>query len=187
MPISGGGFEQSYNAQACVDIETLIIIENHLTQQTNDKQEIEPAIQKLKALPEALRKIKRISADTGYFSANNVIYCENNNIMPYIANGRHYHNLPLEHYLAESKDSFEKENRQEIDKGSAVDKMKNRMKTEEGREFYAKRKSTIEPVFGIIKEVMGFRQFLLRGFEAVKGEWNLVCIAFNLKRIHTLI
>jgi hypothetical protein len=64
--------------------------------------------------------------------------------------------------------------------------MKYRLKTTEGKAFYAKRKTTVEPVFGIINEVMGFRRFLLRGLEAVKGEWRLVCLAFNLKRLCAL-
>ncbi len=67
-----------------------------------------------------------------------------------------------------------------------VDLMKYRKKTIEGRELYSKRKSTVEPVFGIIKNVMGFRQFLLRGFEAVSGEWTLVSIAWNIKRMFAL-
>jgi len=67
-----------------------------------------------------------------------------------------------------------------------VEDMQHRMKTVEGKKFYAKRKSTVEPVFGIIKEIMGFRHFRLRGFEAVKGEWTLVCIAYNLKRLCVL-
>lgn len=61
-----------------------------------------------------------------------------------------------------------------------------RLRTATGKALYAKRKSTIEPTFGVIKQVQGFRQFLLRGFEAVNGEWNLVCIAFNLKKLHAL-
>jgi Transposase DDE domain len=64
--------------------------------------------------------------------------------------------------------------------------MRHRLKTAEGKAIYAKRKSTVEPVFGVIKQVMGFRQFLLRGLEAVTGEWTLVCIAYNLKRLHVL-
>ncbi|MDH4318869.1 MAG: transposase, partial [Desulfobulbaceae bacterium] len=63
---------------------------------------------------------------------------------------------------------------------------KHRLKTKEGRELYAKRKCTVEPVFGIIKQVMGFRQFLLRGLEAVAGEWNIVSIAWNLKRLFAI-
>jgi hypothetical protein len=69
---------------------------------------------------------------------------------------------------------------------NAVDTLKHRLKTQSGKAAYAKRKSTIEPVFGIIKSVLGFRQFLLRGLDAVKGEWDLVCIAFNLKRLYAL-
>ena len=72
------------------------------------------------------------------------------------------------------------------DEANAVDTMKHRLKTESGKAVYAKRKSAIEPAFGIINSVMGFRQFLLRGLEAVKGEWDLVCIAFNLKRLYAL-
>ena len=72
------------------------------------------------------------------------------------------------------------------DGATVLDTMKHRLKTRSGKAVYAKRKSTIEPVFGIIKSVMGFRQFLLRGVEAVKGEWDLVCIAFNLKRLFAL-
>lgn len=75
----------------------------------------------------------------------------------------------------------------------AVTKMKHLLKTQEGKKIYAKRKSTIEPVFGIIKHVLGFRQFLLRGLEAVPtgrqavtGEWNLISIAYNLKRMYAM-
>jgi len=64
--------------------------------------------------------------------------------------------------------------------------MKHRLQTQTGRALYARRKSTVEPVFGIIKAVLGFRQFLLRGVESVRGEWNLVCMAWNLKRLHAL-
>ncbi len=69
---------------------------------------------------------------------------------------------------------------------NAMAKMKHRLQTAEGRALYARRKCTVEPVFGIIKAVMGFRQFLLRGVASVRGEWNLVCMAWNLKRLHTL-
>ena len=64
--------------------------------------------------------------------------------------------------------------------------MKHRLQTKEGKQIYAQRKSTVEPTFGVIKHVMGFRQFMLRGFEKAKGEWNLICIAYNLKRLHTI-
>ena len=69
----------------------------------------------------------------------------------------------------------------------AVETMKYRFQTQAGRTLYAKRKCTVEPVFGLIKAVMGFRQFLLRGVESVRSEWNLVCMAWNLKRLHALM
>ena len=72
------------------------------------------------------------------------------------------------------------------DNADAVTRMKHRLRTQAGKKLYAKRKSTVEPVFGIIKAVMGFRQFLLRGFVSAQGEWDLVCIAWNLKRLHAL-
>ena len=72
------------------------------------------------------------------------------------------------------------------DNADAVETMRYRLKTKSGQKLYGKRKSTIEPVFGIIKSVMGFRQYLLRGFESIQGEWTLVCLSWNLKRLHTL-
>ena len=69
---------------------------------------------------------------------------------------------------------------------TSIEKMKHRLQTQEGKEIYAQRKSTVEPVFGVIKHIMGFRQFMLRGFEKAKGEWNLMCIAYNLKRLHIM-
>jgi len=179
MPLSGGGFEQSYNAQACVDIETMIIVENHITQKSNDKKEIKPALEALAALPPELGKVGDILADAGYFSKNNVELCEKENINPLISTHREKHNLAFELRLSQPSEALP-------DNADAVTQMRHRMKTDEGRALYSKRKSTVEPVFGIIKAVMGFRQFLLRGIKAVRGEWNLVCIAWNLKKIHTL-
>ena len=178
MPASGGGFKQAYNAQAGVDAESLLIVTSNVSQQTNDKQEIEPALTELAALPEALGKVDALLADTGYFSETNVTQCERHKITPYIAFGREQHNQPL-------MDRF-KEPLPIPDNADAVTKMKHRLLTQAGKKLYAKRKSTVEPVFGIIKAGMGFRQFLLRGLDAVKGEWELVCIAFNLKRLFVL-
>ena len=175
MPVSGGGFEQAYNAQASVDMETMIIVGNHVSQQPNDKQEVEPALVQLDQLPESLGKVKKAALDSGFFSEHNTNCFEAKGIEPYIAVGRQTHNLSLEERLALPPSP--------PINPDAVAAMTYRLKTEAGKEFYAKRKSTVEPVFGIIKEVMGFRRFLLRGLEAVAGEWTLVCIAFNLKRL----
>ena len=171
MPVSGGGFEQAYNAQASVDMETMLIVGNHVSQQPNDKQEVEPALAQLDQLPESLGQVEKAALDSGFFSEHNTNCLEGKGIEPYIAAGRQTHNLSLEERLAPPPSIPQNPD--------GVAAMKYRLKTEAGKEFYAKRKSTVEPVFGIIKEVMGFRRFMLRGLEAVTGEWTLVCIAFK--------
>jgi transposase len=179
MPTSGGGFEQAYNVQAGVDTASKLIVSAHVTQQPNDKQELAPTLENLAALPEELGATTELIADSGYFSEANVRACEDNKITPYIAPGRQQHNEPLWDRFTEPPPP--------PDNADCVTRMKHRLKTKEGREVYAGRKVTSEPVFGIIKAVMGFRSFLLRGYEAVKGEWNLVCMAFNIKKLHALI
>ena len=178
MPTSGGGFEQAYNAQAGVDTKTMLIIANHVTQHTNDKLEVTPALENITALPEALGSVTEFIADCGYFSETNVAACEKNRMTPYIAVDRQSHNQPLWDRFCEPPPLS--------DNADAVTKMKHRLKTVAGKAVYAARKRTVEPVFGIIKSVMGFRSFLLRGFEAVQGEWDLVCMAWNIKRLHVL-
>jgi len=178
MPTSGGKFEQTYNAQAAVDMDSLLIVENHITQQPNDKQEIKPALINLAALPVSLGKVDAIVADTGYFSEGNVNSCEQEYIKPYIAVKRDNHNLQLEERFYNPQPLPEN--------ADPVTTMKHRLKTQEGKKLYARRKCTVEPVFGIIKAVMGFRQFLMRNLESVSGEWNLMCMAYNLKRLHAL-
>ncbi len=178
MPQSGGGFQQAYNAQASVDIESMIVVTTHVTQNTNDKLEIAPALEELLALPSDIGRIDSVIADAGYFAEANVKKCLDANITPYICTGREKHNQGV-------FDRF-KEPDPPPEGASAVEKMKYLLKTKAGRAVYAVRKCTIEPVFGIIKSVLGFRQFSLRGFEAVGHEWNLVCMAWNLKRMHKL-
>ncbi len=178
MPQSGGGFVQAYNAQASVDGETMLIVAEHVSQKTNDKQEVEPALDELEKLPETLGKVKRAGLDTGYFSADNVDSLNEQTIEPFISSGRQSHNQRLEERLADEPQAPENP--------TPVEAMQHQMKTKQGKEFYAKRKSTVEPVFGIIKEIMGFRHFMLRGLEAVEGEWTLICMAYNLKRLCVL-
>ena len=179
MPVSGGGFEQCYNAQACVDQGSRLVVENHVTQQPNDKQEIKPALGNLDTLPEELGYVRHMAADTGYFSAANAEACEQKSIIPLLACGREAHHPSPEARFADAGEV-------PAATDSVVTRMRHRLKTSEGKAIYAKRKSTVEPVFGVIKQVMGFRQFLLRGLKAVTGEWTLVCIGYNLKRLHVL-
>jgi len=88
MPASGGGFLQAFNAQACVDIATLLIVAAHTTQQPNDKKQIEPALEALGNLPEELGQVNELLADTGYYSQANVEACEAAGINPLIAISR---------------------------------------------------------------------------------------------------
>jgi transposase len=178
MPSSSGGFEQAYNAQASVDVNSMLIVENHITQQSNDKLELAHAVENLCNLPESLGAVDTLLADTGYFSQKNVEQCKGKNIVPYIAAEREKHNADPEDRFTDPEPL--------VAPVDPVTDMKHRLKTRAGRAIYAKRKSTVEPVFGIIKAVMGFRQFLLRSFKKVAGEWDLVCIAYNLKRMYAL-
>ena len=178
MPSQGGGFEQAYNGQAAVDIETMLIVENHITQQSNDKLEVTPAVENLSSLPDKLGTVDKLLADAGYFSTDNVEECESNEIIPYIAAERQRHNELLQNRFTEPDPL--------TGPADPVAEMKHRLKTLAGKAVYAKRKCTVEPVFGIIKAAMGFRQFLLRGLDRVAGEWDLVCIAYNIKRLYAL-
>ena len=177
MP-SSEGFVQAYNAQAAVDIDSHLIVENHITQQSNDKQEVEPTLKGLKQAEAHLGKAEGLLADAGYFSADNVKHSEAAKVTPYISDHRERHNLPWDERFKPPPSCP-----QDAD---AVTAMAHRLRTAEGKAIYAKRKSTVETVFGIIKEVMGFRRFHLRGLNAAQGEWNLVCMAWNLKRMHAL-
>ena len=177
MP-SADSFVQGYNAQAAVDVDSMLVIATTLTQHTNDKQQVEPMLDELKALQDNFGKPETLLADNGYFSKDNVQACMKQKITPLIALGREAHHLPLEQRL--TPDTPEPET------ADPLVKMAWKLKTQSGRTLYGKRKSTVEPVFGIIKQVLGFRQFSLRGLEAVTGEWKLVTMAFNLKRMHVL-
>jgi hypothetical protein len=148
------------------------------TQQPNDKQQIEPAIAALENLSEGLGQVNDIIADTGYFSQSNVEACEEAGINPLIAVGRDKHNQRLEDRFSEPEPVAED--------ADSVTKMKHRLRTPEGKVIYATRKSTVEPVFGIIKSVLGYRQFLRRGLKNANAEWMLISLAWNLKRMHVL-
>lgn len=180
MPASSGGFEQAYNAQASVDIDSGLIITRHVTQATNDKQEVEPTLAALEELEPVLGKPEGLLADTGYFSETNVNAVDAGGITPYIAMERDAHNRRLQERFKPDAPM------PEGDDVTALQLMCWCLQTKAGRAIYGRRKSTIEPTFGIVKEVMGYRQFLVRGHEAVSAEWDLLCLAFNLKRIFTL-
>jgi transposase len=178
MPVAGGGFEQCYNAQAAVAAGSMLVVAVDVVQAPNDKQQIEPMLDKIGALPAALGEAETLLADTGYFSAANVEACDKAGIDPLIAMGRQPHHPPLAERFEEAPSAPENP--------TPVEAMAHRLKTPEGRKLYALRKQTPEPVFGIIKSALGFRQFSLRGLEKARGEWSLVTMAWNLKRMFVL-
>ena len=178
MPVSGGGFEQCYNAQASVDTDTMLVMSTHVTQTTNDKQQIEPALKNLATLPEELGKVTDLLADTGYFSANNVGDCTKVDVHPLLAIERNHDHLSVFERFAPDTPAPETDD--------PLPLMEHRLTTQAGRALYALRKQTVEPVFGIIKHVMGFRQFSMRGLDKVAGEWTLATLAWNVKRMNVL-
>jgi hypothetical protein len=178
MKMAAGGFEQCYNAQAVVAEGSLLIIARNVVQEPNDKQQMSPMLAKLADLPEELGKANVMLADTGYFSAANVQGCTMAGVEPLIALDRQTHHPSLAERFATPPPPPENP--------APVERMAHRLQTPEGRKPYAKRKHTPEPVFGIIKSVLGFRQFLLRGLDRVRGEWSLVTMAWNMKRMFVL-
>jgi len=173
---SNAGFDQHYNVQVAVDQETMLIVAPALSNHPNDKQEAEPT---LEAISPKVGQPTAAALDNGYFSEANVAALERRGIEPYIATGREPHH--------KSWHSFFDEMPKPAEEASPQVKMAYKLQTEIGQAIYRLRKCTVEPVIGIIKEILGFRQFSLRGLAAATGEWCLVCLAFNLKRMHTLM
>jgi len=180
MPVSSGGFEQAYNAQASVDMDTMLVVGTHVSQAANDKLEIEPAIEAIKALPKDLGEVDTLVADTGYFSEKNVKHCHEQEIVPLIASKRESHHPSLLERFMDNRDM------PQPDPDDVVACMRYNLQGKDGKEIYARRKCTVEPVFGIIKNVLGFRQFSMRGLKKAQGEWQLVCMAWNIKRMFSL-
>ena len=178
MPVAGGGFEQAYNAQAAVDTESLLIVAPAVTQAANDKEQVLPMLAQRSARPDSLGQAERLLADTGFYSAKNVQACQAQGIDPFIAVKREaHHPAPQERFTEPAAWSAG---------ATPAQAMAHKLKTKAGRALYALRKQTVEPVFGIIKSVLGFRQFSLRSLKKVTGEWTLVCLAWNLKRMAAL-
>lgn len=171
------GFDQHYNVQAAVDQDSLLIVATSLSNHPNDKREVEPT---LDALSPRLGKPSAAALDNGFFSEHNILTLEQRKIEPYIATGREAHHKDLHTLLGKTFPVPPEET-------TPLEKMAYKLSSEIGKAIYRLRKCTVEPVIGIIKEILGFRQFSLRGLKKVAGEWCLVCLAFNLKRLHVLM
>jgi len=170
------GFDQHYNAQVAVDQASLLIVASSLSNHPNDKAEAEPT---LAALSPELGQVDSAALDNGYFSPATLTACLERGIEPYIATGREAHHRAWQTFFAQESEPAP-------DNASPKVKMAYKLHTEVGRAIYRLRKCTVEPVIGIIKEILGFRQFSLRGLFAAASEWCLVCLAFNFKRLHVL-
>jgi transposase len=170
------GFDQHYNAQIATDQASLLIIAHSLSNHPNDQHEMVPT---LDALDPQIGLPQAAALDNGYFSEANIAACAQRGIEPYIATGREPQHPSWQTFFAQPSATPSAD-------ASPTVKMAYKLQTEIGRAIYRLRKCTVEPVIGIIKEVLGFRQFSLRGLQAAAGEWGVVCLAFNLKRLHAL-
>ena len=173
---TNSGFDQHYNVQVVVEHDSRLIVGNWLCDHANDKQAALPTIA---TVPPQLGQPKTANLDTGYFSTDNIVGLEERGIDPYIATGRSPHHQGWRNFFLDTADPLP-------DDASVKEQLAYKLRTEIGKALYRLRKSTVEPVIGIIKETLGFRQFSLRGLFAAGGEWSLVCLAYNLKRLHTL-
>jgi hypothetical protein len=182
---AGGGrhFEQSYNAQAAVEVDSRLIVGGRVSQAPNDKQEL---VATVAAVAAPLTSVAEVLTDSGFYSEAAVRALE---LTPagqptgttvYAALERKTHHRTV----GDLEQPTEPVAPAAGAKLSEV--MRHRLKTAAGKARYKLRQQTVEPVFGIIKSVLGFRQFLLRGLEKVALEWKLVCLAYNLKRLHIM-
>ena len=175
------GYTQSCNAQAAVDADgSQLILSNHVTMCASDANELEPAVNNI---PASIGTPDKVLADTGYANADTIERMEQEGKDLYVAVSRNAGS-------SQRRYDFRPESVTGRPEKTITDPrmlaMKEKLSTEEGKRIYAKRKHTVEPVFGIIKEVMGYRQTLLRGFEKFSGDWGLVCLAYNFKRLFSL-
>ena len=165
-------FEQCYNCQAAVDEEAQVIVAAHVTQEPNDKEQLEPMLKEI--LKNAGGdKPKALTADAGYFSEENCKALEKSEIDGYLATSKpkHSEKVPPVPRGRIPKDATIKE------------RMTRKLRTLKGLRTYSKRKQIVEPVFGQAKETRGFRRFSLRGLANVSSEWNLICLTHNLLKL----
>lgn len=165
-------FEQCYNCQAAVDDTAQVIVAAEVTQDANDKRQIEPMAEQTRK--NTGNSPRQLSADAGYFSEANVTYLSELGVDGYVATKRRKH----------TEDPGRAPRGRIPADATVTERMARKLKTKRGRAAYARRKQTVEPVFGQIKEVRAFRRFLLRGLQAVRGEWMLICLGHNLLKLH---
>ncbi|MBI1746652.1 MAG: IS1182 family transposase [Acidobacteria bacterium] len=163
-------FEQAYNAQAAVDSQAQVIVAAEVTQQANDKQQLVPMLEKVAEnmgqMPE------KASADAGYFSEANVTDEKLKAVDLHVPPDRQKHGEQVPEVSGPPAAGK-----------TVIEQMREKLKTAAGREVYKRRKAVVEPVFGQIKEVRGFRRFSFRGKVKVRAEWLLICLTHNLLKL----
>ena len=173
MPVEGGrSFVQGYNCQAAVDEKAQVIVASGVTQETNDKKQLEPVLEKLQSNTGGV-KPKCLSADSGYSSGSNCETLESEGIDAYIATDKQKHSDPSP---APPRGRIPKN-------ATTTQRMARKLRTVKGQRIYAKRKYIVEPVFGQIKQARGFRRFSFRGLDHCRDEWDLVCLTHNLLKL----
>ena len=156
-----------------MDRENQVVVAADVTNEANDKKQLKPMVKQTKKNIGRGRRIKKFSADSGYFSEDNVTWIEGQHIDSYIATGRLKHNEKVPPHP-----------RGRPPNGLTVkERMARKLRMKKGRETYAQRKWITEPVFGQIKRGLGFRQFLLNGIDNMRSEWRMVCMAHNLRKL----
>jgi hypothetical protein len=180
---NGSHFEQGYNAQAAVD-GAMLIVGARVSDAPNDKQELPASVAAIR--PVVAAEVKNVLVDSGCYSETAVAAVEQkpdgtpSGVTVYAAVEEHSHHKTVADLLPQPEPPAPGPD------ARAKEQMAHRLKTAVGQALYRLRKQTVEPVFGIIKEVMGFRRFLLRGRAKVSLEWTLVCLSYNLKRLFAL-
>lgn len=175
---AGKHFEQAYNAQAVVETESYLIVGGYVTNAPTDKEQLIPGISSIHG---EIITPENVLADAGYFNTNDIVDAEvDSNAKIYCAVEKTGHHRSVSDLEAHPDPE------PPPDDSSLKDRMKQRLRTKDGRALYNLRKQTVEPVFGIIKEVIGFRRFSMRGLEKADLEWTLVCLSYNLKKMFNL-
>jgi len=169
------GFVQGYNTQIAVEPLFQLIVGQRVTQAANDKQQMVPLVETIEE--QSGQTPEGVLADSGYCSDENLKYLKKRKIEGFVATGKQKHNERREPCKPGP-----------LPKGaSRVERMERKLQTQAGARVYATRKFIVEPVFGQIKQARGFRQFLLRGLEKVRGEWALLCMTHNILKFHKII
>lgn len=170
---STNSFDQCYNGQAMVDDLSQIIVAANLSQHASDSDEVEPILDILEENLGGIPRHMAVTTDAGYFSETNLMLFEDALLNPFMATQKMKHGEAFPRVRGRIPDNM-----------TPKDRMRRKLSTKKGQRIYSRRKSTVEPVFGQMKQARGLRQFLFRGYDNVSSEWQLWCISHNLLKLY---